>query len=72
MTRAVVVAALALTVLVVLATTFGAVAVGPVRILALERAVEGGDTTVALRPGPGLIGLALLFLVGSALTRFRP
>ena len=55
MTKALLAAGLVLAVLVVLATAFGSVDLGPLRILALERATTGDATTVALRPGPGLL-----------------
>jgi hypothetical protein len=63
MSRPVLLAGLLLAGLVAAATAFGSVAVGPVRVMALERHVDGAETTVALRPGPGLLLVVAVFTV---------
>jgi hypothetical protein len=71
MSRPVLLAGLLLAGLAAAATVFGSVAVGSVRVVALEQRVDGTETTVALRPGPGLLVVVAVFAAWIVVSKHR-
>lgn len=55
--------------LVLAATSLGAVRVGPVVMMTLDRSTTPTGSTVALRPGPGLLMLWGLIVAAAVIRR---